>query len=196
MAYNPNQESTSYEGGYHPQQSPETSYTPDEMPQSSYPHEGSTSSGGKENNAYSQQQQSYEQGQQQQYYQPPYSTFTADNDADANEMTSMGMKARTAGWLAYIGGWISGIIFLVLEKENRFVRFHAAQSIILFGALSILQWIAQMIHFGALSGGLGVVWLICWLFLMINTAKGKYYKLPIIGDYAEKLANRPQSFPR
>lgn len=109
-------------------------------------------------------------------------------------MSSTGLKARTAGALSYAFGWISGLIFLFLEKGSRFVRFHAAQSIILFGVLMIARIIADALPFGGfIDNGLGIVMFVSWIFMMVQAGKGRYYKLPIIGDYAEKLANRVRS---
>ena len=54
--------------------------------------------------------------------------------------TSMGLDESVAGLLCYIVGWITGIVFLVLEKENKFVRFHALQSLLTFLPLSVLAW--------------------------------------------------------
>lgn len=102
----------------------------------------------------------------------------------------MGMKARTAGWLSYLFGWVTGLIFLLLERENRFVRFHAMQSLLFFGAISILEAVFNHIpYFGFVSAGLGLVWFVCWIVLMVAAHRGRYYKLPVIGDYAEKWAN-------
>jgi uncharacterized membrane protein len=107
------------------------------------------------------------------------------------ESTSMGMKARTAGVLSYLLGWITGVIFILIERENRFVRFHAMQSILLFGGLNILQWIIGALHFlSFLSGGLFIIQIVCWIFLMVKAGQGKYYKLPVIGDYAERFADQ------
>ena len=52
--------------------------------------------------------------------------------------TSTGMNQNVAGLLCYLAGWITGLIFFLIEKENRFVRFHAMQSIITFGSLTVL----------------------------------------------------------
>lgn len=52
--------------------------------------------------------------------------------------TSTGMQANVAGLLTYVAGWITGLIFFLIEKDNKFVRSHALQSIIIFGVLSVL----------------------------------------------------------
>ncbi len=61
------------------------------------------------------------------------------------ESTSTGLQPNIAGLLCYVGGWVSGIILLVLERKNRWVRFHAVQSIVVFGTITIagiiLGWI-------------------------------------------------------
>ena len=102
----------------------------------------------------------------------------------------MGIGARTAGLLSYLGGWVTGLIFLLLKRENRFVRFHAMQSLIFFGAMSMVTTVFSQIPLLSFIGdGLGFVTFICWIVLMVAAARGRYYKLPIIGDYAEKWAN-------
>jgi uncharacterized membrane protein len=163
------------------------------MPQSSYPHDGPTpsaqdpyGSGSNQQSAYGQQQQQY------QYQQPGYQQpFMQPGDVGPMERTSMGLKARMAGVLCYVLTWVTGIIFILIERENRFVRFHAMQSILLFGGLSILQWIISHLPFlGSLGWGLGIVQFVCWIFLMVKAGQGKYYKLPVIGDYAERFANQ------
>ena len=65
------------------------------------------------------------------------------------------------------------------------------QSLIFFGGLSILAYVIGYIPFlgGILSGLLWLVWVVGWIFLMIQGFQGKYFKLPVVGDYAEKYAN-------
>lgn len=191
MEQRPESEQNSY-GEYRGQQSSETPYGADEQPQSSYPHDGPTpppqdpyGSGSYQQPPYGQQQQYQYQYQQPGYQQP----FMQPGDVGPMERTSMGLKARTAGVLCYLLTWITGIIFILIERENRFVRFHAMQSILLFGGLGILQWIISHLLFSG-SLGLGIVQLVCWIFLMVKAGQGKYYKLPVIGDYAERFANQ------
>ena len=78
------------------------------------------------------QQQEQHSGSQQPYLAPPAGSI------GPYERASMGMRASAAGWLSYLGGWVTGLIFLLLKRENRFVRFHAMQSLIFFGAMSIV----------------------------------------------------------
>jgi uncharacterized membrane protein len=71
------------------------------------------------------------------------------------------------------------------------VRFHAMQSILFFGGLSLIEWIAGNVYIlHSLSWGLGIVQFVCWIFLMVKAGQGKYYKLPLVGDYAERFANQ------
>ena len=55
--------------------------------------------------------------------------------AKSGEKTSLGIDQNLAGLLCYVVGWVTGIVFLILEGKNKFVRFHAVQSIVVFGAL-------------------------------------------------------------
>lgn len=110
--------------------------------------------------------------------------------------TSMGLEENIAGVLCYVLGWITGIVFLVLEKENKFVRFHAMQSIATFLPLMVIAWIFNMFLWmpfsigwaivGILSTLIWILVLILWLILMFKAYQGEMYKLPIVGDFAEK----------
>ena len=102
--------------------------------------------------------------------------------------TSTGINPTVAGLLSYLPGFVTGIIFLVMEKENRFVRFHAMQSILTFGFLFVINIVLHFIPFigWALVPILGIVSLIVWILLMVKAYKGEYYKLPVVGDMAEQ----------
>jgi uncharacterized membrane protein len=103
--------------------------------------------------------------------------------------TSTGLEENIAGLLCYILGWITGIIFLMIEPENKFVRFHAMQSIFVFGALSlasiVFAWIPA-IGF-ALNTAIGIASFILWVVLMYKAYRAERYKLPWAGDQAERL---------
>jgi uncharacterized membrane protein len=123
-------------------------------------------------------------GEEQPYHTPPVGTISL------YERSSIGMRARTAGWLSYLGAWVAGLIFLLLEREKRFVRFHAMQSLIFFGPITMVTAVlSQIPSLVSIAGALWVVSFIVWIVLMVKAARGEYYKLPIIGDYAEKWAN-------
>lgn len=134
-------------------------------------------------------------------YQQPYGTGAPPSaGAAASGPTSMGMQPNVAAGLSYVLGWITGLVFFFMEKQNRFVRFHAMQSILFFGGLSILGIVLRIIigidiPFLSLvafciNGLLGLVAFVGWIVLLINGFQGKYFKLPVIGDYAEKYANQ------
>ncbi|MFC1646282.1 DUF4870 domain-containing protein [Candidatus Omnitrophota bacterium] len=102
--------------------------------------------------------------------------------------TSVGLQANMAGLLCYLFGWVSGLIFFLIEKENKFVKFHALQSIIVFAVLSltmiilpfipILGWIAMLI--------LPILSFVLWIVLMVKAYQGECFKVPVAGDFAEK----------
>jgi uncharacterized membrane protein len=102
--------------------------------------------------------------------------------------STLDLKPGTAGLLCYLGGWISGIIFLVLEQKNRLVRFHAMQSIIVFGSLSIIGALLGQIPFIGLffAPAVGILAFVLWIVLMVKASQG-YFSLPIAGELAEKI---------
>ncbi|MFC1968855.1 DUF4870 domain-containing protein [Chloroflexota bacterium] len=108
--------------------------------------------------------------------------------SESKGKTSMGLEPNLAGLLCYVLGWVTGLIFFIMEKENQFVRFHAMQSIVVFGALMIVSIILSFIPFiGWVIGWLlGVLSFILWIILMLKAYKGERYKLPWVGDFAEK----------
>ncbi len=102
--------------------------------------------------------------------------------------TSTGLEENIAGLLCYLFGWITGLIFILIEKENKFVRFHAMQSIIVFGIYTVAVIILRFIPIigWIISAILGLVAFIFWIILMVKAAQGDKYKLPWVGDLAEK----------
>ena len=102
---------------------------------------------------------------------------------EGKEQSSTGLEENVAGFLCYLLGFVTGIVFLVVEKKSSFVKFHAKQSTItflgLFVIILVIGWIPVL---GTL------VWiftLILWLILMIKALQGKRYSLPIVGKMAE-----------
>ncbi len=101
--------------------------------------------------------------------------------------TSTGLTENVAGLLCYILGFITGILFILIEKENKFVRFHAMQSIILSIGLFVIQIALAMIPFLVMISSLvGLAGFILAIFLMYKAYQGEKYKLPVIGDIAEQ----------
>jgi len=104
------------------------------------------------------------------------------------EKSSTGLEANLAGALTYVLGPITGILFLVLEKESKFVRFHAMQSTITFVALFVISLVLGMIPIlgWLLLLPFQLLVLVLWIFLMFKAFKGEKFKLPTIGDLAER----------
>ncbi len=103
-----------------------------------------------------------------------------------------GLDENVAGLLCYLAGWITGLIFLILEKENKFVRFHAIQSIVTFGTLNLF-WIVFLplwkgTLFDVIRTFIIILTIIIWIVLMVKAYQGEKYKLPVAGDIAEKHA--------
>jgi len=103
--------------------------------------------------------------------------------------TSTGLSPNVAGLLCYVAGWITGIIFLVLEQRNKFVRFHAAQSIVAFGTITVAGIILGLIPVVgvAFSTIIGIIGFIVWIIMIVKASSGEWYKLPWAGDVAEKM---------
>lgn len=106
--------------------------------------------------------------------------------------TATELEENVAGLLCYVLVWVSGIVFLLIEPKNKFVRFHAIQSIVVFGALSIAGAVLTWIPFiGIVIGWLiSVVGFILWIVLMVKAYQGTRYKAPWAGNFAEKWVSR------
>lgn len=107
----------------------------------------------------------------------------------AKKGSVLGLDKNVEGLLCYVLGFISGIFFLVTEKKDKFIRFHAMQSTILFGILFIAHLVFTGIFFWSfylIITLLQLVIFILWLFLMYKAYQGEKYKFPIVGDIAEK----------
>ena len=123
---------------------------------------------------------------------------------------SSGMTENTAAALSYVLGWITGIIFFLIDKRP-YVRFHAAQSIVTFGGLHIIRVVLAMVFgVGLLFGGyhhhlgyggwgslglgvgllsiLSLLTLVLWIVCIVKAASGSRFALPIAGPIAENLA--------
>ena len=115
-----------------------------------------------------------------------------------------GLADNVAGALCYSLWWLTGIIFLVIDKRHS-VRFHAAQSIVVFGGLTIIYWIigamfATSIAFGSFGMGwtmgytifvvVRLVFLVLWIFLMIKAYQGQQFRVPIAANIADSLVGK------
>ena len=106
---------------------------------------------------------------------------------DEGKKTSVGLEENIEGALAYLLGFVTGIVFLLIEKESQFVRFHAMQSTVTFIVIFIVNVILGYIPFigWALNSIVSLVALILWLLGMYKAYKGELYKFPVFGDIAE-----------
>lgn len=103
-------------------------------------------------------------------------------------MTTTTQNQNIMAAASYLLGPITGILFLLLEKENQFIRFHAMQSTILFGGL----WVANVglgfvPYFGWLAGMvLSLVSFVLWVVLMWKAFSGEEYEVPYVGEWARR----------
>jgi uncharacterized membrane protein len=123
--------------------------------------------------------------------------------------SSTGLDENIAALLSYVFGWVSGLIFFLIEKDSRLVRFHAMQSIllnVLIAILGIILWVVTfvLVIIGAAIGDIlgtlmsllaTLIWvvfsiglLIAWILCLIKAFQGTYFKLPVIGNFAEKFS--------
>ena len=118
--------------------------------------------------------------------------------------TSTGVDARLSSVLCYAGWWVTGLVFLFAERRHDGVRFHAAQSIVVFGALTAALFLcggaSAVAFFTALPAFFQIVqmignvlWLaavVLWLYLLLTTWQGETWRVPLAGDLAMKIASR------
>ena len=105
-------------------------------------------------------------------------------------MKGTGLKKNTAGALAYVLGPITGVIFLILEKDP-FVRFHAMQSIVVFVTLFVLQWILGLtIILLILVPLVGILSFVLWLMCIYKAWMGEEWEVPVLGKFARQLAKK------
>lgn len=113
--------------------------------------------------------------------------------AIVTEKSSTGLDANLAAMLSYAFGWVTGLIFFVLEKDSRFVKFHAMQSIVVSLALNVIIWVLFSIPILGfmllfISPLIFLGCLILWVLLLVKAYNGEKFKLPFVGDFAEQQA--------
>ena len=125
--------------------------------------------------------------------------------------SSTGLDENIAALLSYIFGWVSGLIFFLIEKDSRLVRFHAMQSILFNVLIIVLVFVFWILTFvlvligAAIGDVIGTIFsllatllwlafsvgiLIAWILCLVKAFQGQYFKLPIIGNFAEKFSAR------
>jgi len=139
---------------------------------------------------------------------PPPVQVSSQPPATASK-SSTGLDENIAALLSYVFGWVSGLIFFLIEKDSRLVRFHAMQSLlfnVLVGVVAIALWIVLFVVFlvvsyvsGALATILsllsilvwavfGLVIMAGWILCLVKAFQSQYFKLPVIGNFAEKFS--------
>lgn len=127
---------------------------------------------------------------------------TPPNQSPPQSSSGTGLEPNLAALLSYLFGWIGGVVFLVIEKDDKYVRFHAIQSIafsvVIAGVWIVISIVSNVLFampgfFVAAAALIGliisVLWLaifVLWIVLMVKAYAGEKFKLPIIGDFAEK----------
>lgn len=117
--------------------------------------------------------------------------------------SSTGLDANIAALIAYVFTVITGLIFFLIEKESRYVRFHAMQALLLGGAFLVLWFVLVIVNItlafasGTLATLMGLLSFVIWLGFLgviilccVKAYQGQWFKLPVIGDLAEKYASK------
>jgi uncharacterized membrane protein len=123
--------------------------------------------------------------------------------------SSTGLEENIAATLSYVLNWVSGLVFFLIEKDSRLVRFHGMQSILLTVVAAVIfivlwiVWIVIAVITTQLPGLIGtlfnliivLVWIVFWLAIviawvmcLIKAYQSQYFKLPVIGNLAEKFS--------
>jgi len=123
--------------------------------------------------------------------------------------SSTGLSSTTAAALAYGGWWVTGAIFLFFERRDRFVRFHAAQALVAFGALALFIFVCGVLAlvslsflpwmFAPLVSAAGLAWVVgvlVWIVAMWKAVSGDEWRIPLVADYADAIAARELRGPR
>ena len=147
-------------------------------------------------------------------YEEEKTRIEAEKQAKEGGATTK-LPPNKAGFLCYVGFWVTGIIFLIIERKDKLVRFHAMQSLVVFGILNIIWGVANNIAgwgaWGYWRGGYGypgylvagptyiaatvifgiffAIWWILWAILMYRTYHGRLYKVGLfgLGKFAERM---------
>jgi uncharacterized membrane protein len=124
------------------------------------------------------------------------------NTRSSHGPTALKFAPAISAALSYVLGWITGLVFLVLERRNRFIRFHAMQSILVSVALTVVWAVARLIFALPLIGGalgcvltpaLAVATFLVWGGLIVLALLGKETRVPILGDLAARFSSQDQT---
>lgn len=121
-----------------------------------------------------------------------------------SETSSTGLPPHAAAALSYLAWWLSGLLFFLVERENRFVKFHAAQALVGLGAiwaLGLMLWVVALAALFVsamafkvllyLAYGVWVAGLIAWGLCLVRAWQGEEFELPWAGSIARRLSGPP-----
>lgn len=123
----------------------------------------------------------------------PINEIVSNEDGEKDsKKSSTGLEENVAGFLCYLATFVTGIIFLFIEKKSKFIRFHAMQSTVFFIGIWVVGYVIDYVPFigWLLSTLVSLLGFILWIVLMIKAYQKEYYKLPIIGDLSEDLLEK------
>ncbi len=103
--------------------------------------------------------------------------------------SSTGLAENVAGALCYLLGWVTGLVFLVLEQQSAYVRYHAMQSVVTFGGIAAVSLVLSLLSgIGfVLQQALGLLSVVLWILLMVKAWQGERYRLTWISDVVDRL---------
>lgn len=140
------------------------------------------------------------------------SATTTDTNQSQSQQTETGLDQNVAATLAYVLGWVTGLIMFLVESDNDHVRFHAAQSIVVFGALTVVSILLTFVQgaiasamvaaggggtaiLAPLSAILGLIGLVfnllilgLWIYLLVQAYQGNDPRIPLAASVAENMA--------
>jgi uncharacterized membrane protein len=136
----------------------------------------------------------------------PPSSVRGSYGSQGQSASAQTKSARRTALISYLGLCFTGIGVFIFGRKNRFIQFHAAQSIVVFTPLVVVYLVLSLLSglfghllligglfvsiFGCLSGIVFTVGFVLWILLMVQAYRGVMFKLPIVGDYAEALVAR------
>jgi uncharacterized membrane protein len=136
---------------------------------------------------------------------PPPPSSEAPKEVSGKSST--GLEPNIAALISYVFGWVTGLVFILLEQKDKYVRFHAFQSLYFFGGLFVIQasgipiltaifsrvpvfgWMLSLL-FWSLGVLVGIVGFIFWILGMVKAYQGEWYKFPLVGEVAYKAVEK------
>ena len=103
---------------------------------------------------------------------------------EAVKAVAFGLTVNTASALCYVFGWVSGLVFLLAEKDNKTIRFHAMQSLMFFAGLTVIGFVPAIGWL--LSPFVMIAGFIFWLMSVYKAYNGEMFELPVVGKMAKK----------